>query len=66
MHAGRVIFEMSSKTDLLQLLPDEADLATVANTEIRKVLRFIFEVDEEGKMKNSIEMVLLLYNKEIK
>ena len=48
---------MSSKTDLLQLLPDDTDLATVANPEIKEILKFIFEVDEEGKMKHSIEMV---------
>ena len=55
--SGRVMFEMSSKTDLIQLLPDEADLATVASSGINDVLRFIFEVNEEGKLKNNIEMV---------
>ena len=51
---------MSSKTDLMQLLPDETDLATVTNPDIRDLLRLIFEVDEEGKLKNSIKMACTL------
>lgn len=46
--AGHVIFEMGSGRSLSELLPTEEDYEKVRNEDVRKVLRFIFNLENSS------------------
>lgn len=61
---GRVIFEMTFQRDLLTLIPTISDLETIDKkrySEVIKVLKFIFQVDDERSLTliPSIEEVII-------
>lgn len=63
-YIGRVIFEMTFQRDLLTLIPTISDLETIDKKrygEVIKVLKFIFQVDDERSLTliPSIEEVII-------
>ena len=54
-----MIFEMASQADLCQLTPDDEDLETVADPDVRKVLRAIFGFDDAEEKLKTLEMVTI-------